>query len=406
MPKWVIEPKTHEVHRFAKVDNQGKLEYVAFRLPNKTGLFQPELYKPFGSNKPNSDFETWAKGEDKPANILQIDEDYMPSFADAAVVIQSNDPNVAALATANKKITDLKGQVEELEKENFEMRKKGGAYADTQLQSTNSSEVQVQVKEVIKEVIVEKQVEVIKEVVKEVQVPTKAHSLDLSSKPVLGYWDIRGLGAPIRYLLHYCKIPFEDKHYKCGPKPDYDKSAWLEEKEKLREEGMELPNLPYLVDSDIKLTETVAIMKYICAKWKPELLHTDPVVYAKAEMIQDRVMALKQKSTVPCYQGKSNQEIMDDLWEPIQEMVELLMNRKWLCGENLTWLDFYFFELAMFLDMLSGEVVCQHYEVLGNYVKSFKELEDFKNVWSDDNKCMKWPWNGDMASIGGRDSQQ
>ena len=65
--------------------------------------------------------------------------------------------------------------------------------------------------------------------------------------------------------------------------------------------GLELPNLPYLLDDEVKLTETVAIMKYICAKWKPELLNTDPVAYAKAEMLQDKLINLKMTCTMPCY---------------------------------------------------------------------------------------------------------
>lgn len=49
MPKWVVEPGTHEVNRFARVDNEGKLEYVSFRLKNRTGLYQDDLYLPIPS---------------------------------------------------------------------------------------------------------------------------------------------------------------------------------------------------------------------------------------------------------------------------------------------------------------------------------------------------------------------
>jgi hypothetical protein len=49
MPKWVVEPGMHEVNRFARVDNEGKLEYVSFRLKNRTGLYQEDLYKPIPS---------------------------------------------------------------------------------------------------------------------------------------------------------------------------------------------------------------------------------------------------------------------------------------------------------------------------------------------------------------------
>jgi len=66
---------------------------------------------------------------------------------------------------------------------------------------------------------------------------------------------------------------------------------------------MTLPNLPYLIDEDgaVKLTESMAIMKYICAKWRPELLIRDPIMFANAEMISAHIMKLKEVSTIPCY---------------------------------------------------------------------------------------------------------
>ena len=66
----------------------------------------------------------------------------------------------------------------------------------------------------------------------------------------------------------------------------------------------------------------------------------------------------------------------------------------------------FFFEPVLFLEFISGDVVCQHYEVLGKYCERMKNLDGFKEIFADDKKCMKWPWNNDMATIGGRDSQQ
>jgi len=44
-------------------------------------------------------------------------------------------------------------------------------------------------------------------------------------------------------------------------------------------------------------------MKFISVKWGGEL-NSDPIANAKAEMMQDKVLNLKNKSTGPCYQGK------------------------------------------------------------------------------------------------------
>jgi glutathione S-transferase len=53
-------------------------------------------------------------------------------------------------------------------------------------------------------------------------------------------------------LLWHLNIDFENKMYDVGPAPDYDKSGWLADKFSL---GLQFPNLPYLIDGDIKLTE-------------------------------------------------------------------------------------------------------------------------------------------------------
>lgn len=127
--------------------------------------------------------------------------------------------------------------------------------------------------------------------------------MNLKSKPILGYWNIRGLGAPIRYLLYYLGVDFEDKQYPYGPAPEYSRDAWMNEKFTL---GIEMPNLPYLIDDEIRMSESVAIMKYICMKWNKDLVNPDPVTFARTEMLQDKVTNLKIKSTLPCYQGSNN----------------------------------------------------------------------------------------------------
>ena len=90
----------------------------------------------------------------------------------------------------------------------------------------------------------------------------------MSSKPILGYWHIRGMAEPIRYLLNYLGVDFEDVTYTQGPAPDYDRSAWTEVCDTL---GMSFPNLPYFIDNDLKLSESLAIIEYIVLKYKPEL---------------------------------------------------------------------------------------------------------------------------------------
>ena len=90
-----------------------------------------------------------------------------------------------------------------------------------------------------------------------------------SDKFVLGYWGIRGRGQVLRLLLAYTGQPWEDKVY-TGP----EKWFGAGDKNNL---GLEFPNLPYLIKGDFKISESVAIAKYIIRKSnKLDLLGKSP----------------------------------------------------------------------------------------------------------------------------------
>ena len=50
-------------------------------------------------------------GGNKEPILLTITEDYRPSFAESKITLESKDPNVVALNTANLKIKELQEQI-------------------------------------------------------------------------------------------------------------------------------------------------------------------------------------------------------------------------------------------------------------------------------------------------------
>lgn len=78
---------------------------------------------------------------------------------------------------------------------------------------------------------------------------------------VLGYWAIRGLGQPIRLLLEVSGIEYEEKRYALEKRADgtWSRDQWFDVKHKL---GLPFPNLPYLIDGDLHLTQTQAILDH------------------------------------------------------------------------------------------------------------------------------------------------
>jgi glutathione S-transferase len=93
---------------------------------------------------------------------------------------------------------------------------------------------------------------------------------DPAARIVLGYWAIRGLGQPIRFLLAFVGVPFSE--VRIGANPDgtliTDKSVesadWEGHKNQIE---FPFPNLPYLIDKtgpdEIRLTQSNAILRHL-----------------------------------------------------------------------------------------------------------------------------------------------
>ena len=52
------------------------------------------------------------------------------------------------------------------------------------------------------------------------------------------------LAQPIRLLLEYTGTKYEEKFYKCGPAPDFDKSCWFDNKFSL---SLDFPNVSLII---------------------------------------------------------------------------------------------------------------------------------------------------------------
>ncbi|XP_061869630.1 glutathione S-transferase 2-like [Colius striatus] len=192
---------------------------------------------------------------------------------------------------------------------------------------------------------------------------------------VFGYWDVRGLANPIRLLLEYTGTPYQEKQYRPGPAPDYDKSNWTKEKEKL---GLDFPNLPYLIDGPIKLTQSNAILRYIarkhkmCGETEKELLQVD--------MLENQIMDLRMSFIYLCYSPnvetfeKQKPVFLEQMCGKLRELSRFLGSRSWFVGDKLTFVDFAAYDVLDQLRMFAPE--CP--ELKGNleqFLQRFEALE-------------------------------
>ncbi len=121
--------------------------------------------------------------------------------------------------------------------------------------------------------------------------------------PILGYWHIRGLIELAKLIMEYAGKPYQMEYYKQGPGPEWSRKAWLDKKFTL---GFDFPNLPYLVDGEIQVTESMNIYLYLIHKYVPALLGKTQAHKAKVLEGLCVLKGIKDAITMPCYNPDSS----------------------------------------------------------------------------------------------------
>lgn len=80
----------------------------------------------------------------------------------------------------------------------------------------------------------------------------------------VGYWNIRGLAAPLRMMLCYCNVQFENKAYCLNE--EFDRSLWLTDAKPAFKAKNALANLPYIQDGDVLVCQSNACFSYLGRK--------------------------------------------------------------------------------------------------------------------------------------------
>ena len=219
------------------------------------------------------------------------------------------------------------------------------------------------------------------------------------SKPILGYWDVRGLGEACRLMLEYCGVDYQDKRYTAGDAPDFDRSDWLNEKLTL---DFEFPNLPYYIDSDVKLTENLAILKYIARR--NSLMPVSDADVTKCDVLEGVIIELRLLFGMMCYMPNFETNKANFFKQTLPVKMELLdkhlAKNKWLCGDQLTYIDFIFNETLSQIQVMEPTSTDQYKNVVKHH-KNFFELDKIA-AYRQSNRFKKVPvmakwaqWHGE-----------
>ena len=195
----------------------------------------------------------------------------------------------------------------------------------------------------------------------------------------LHYWKLRGLFESIKTLCEYLNVSYTAVY-----KTDRDK-YFSEEIDALRQKGFDCPNLPYLKDGDLYLSQSFNLHCYVVKKAnRPDMTFNEEdqfIFFMRNSVISD----IKGQITTPCYTASDKEALKNTLQSDprlarrMDSLYAFLSKNKFVMGDKLTFLDFILGELLEMMMIIEKELEIDLFkdkrEVLENYVKEFLSIE-------------------------------
>ena len=202
----------------------------------------------------------------------------------------------------------------------------------------------------------------------------------------LGYWAIRGLGQPIRFLLAHAEVAFSE--VRLGVNQDGSIVAdgshdWATHKDTL---SVPFPNLPYLIDSsgpaEVRLTQSNAVMRYLARRF--DYCGDTASDQICIDVLQDEAYDLRNSIVETVYTlGAEYEAAFDEFTSTavpryLDGFESYLSNRgihTHFVGTRISLVDFILYELIWQVSiMVPGSVTDTHRPSLQRFIEAFAKI--------------------------------
>ena len=170
-------------------------------------------------------------------------------------------------------------------------------------------------------------------------VPTDA------ARTCLCYWGIRGLAQPIRLALEHAGARYDDVRIDAGAADSDDyKQVWFRAKPQVGER-VPFPNLPYLLDGDVRISQSSAILRHV-GRAHGLLGDGTAAGAARVDFVLDQLVDFDNAFTGTCYR---NWAARDDYFEhkmrpALAQFESLLGDERFFAGAAPSVADFKAYE--------------------------------------------------------------
>ena len=165
-----------------------------------------------------------------------------------------------------------------------------------------------------------------------------------AAKPTLGYWNIRACsrGNLQRYILGYAGVDYQETTH--DVLTEEGRAAWGATKGTL---GLDFPNLPYFIDGDFKLTESMALHHFLCEKYAPQLIGSTPQEKGECYMLQNFMDGWYWGRKKMIFANPNREECVNNMFsgDGLQKIVAYLGEKTFLTGDQVKFVDFFLYEI-------------------------------------------------------------
>merc|ERR1739838_19135 len=212
----------------------------------------------------------------------------------------------------------------------------------------------------------------------------------------VGYWNLRGLVGFIRLIDVYTGENIKWVNYEVA---EYYK--WVEEKSK-NEAGFDFPNLPWMKDGDLKISQSLAILKYVARRHK--LANEEsPESLAMSDMIEQQIIDSRSAFGKFNYGGQIEDDVFNnETLKPQFSSWNKFLNDKEFLNGKLSYLDFLFWEYLKHVSLVFPATLKEN-ATLHAYYKRFANIPSIL-AYLDSENFQVSPISGPKAKYGGDDT--
>jgi len=228
----------------------------------------------------------------------------------------------------------------------------------------------------------------------------------------LGYWGIRGLAQPIRFLLVSAGVLFTEVRLGVSQngtllEKDEEGEDWSNLRSTL---DMPFPNLPYLIDTGgvppVSLSQSNAILRYLARRF--DFYGDSETDRIEIDILQDEAYDFRNEIIDTAYTlGEGYTAVFEDFsanilpryLDSFENYLSRRDNRNFFVGNRLSLVDFILYELFWQMTlMVPNSISATNRPKLFAFIKAFEKEAKIANYMQSENYIER-PINSPWASF-------